>query len=109
MTFVDSGLTFNAAAGEGCTFVDVDQDGDLDLYANRTGNNRLYINNLGPASRPNHLYIDIIEDRDAFGLINTDERFGVGATSKILDCDGNVISGTREVNGGYGHGTQGPG
>ncbi|MBT8222958.1 MAG: VCBS repeat-containing protein, partial [Eudoraea sp.] len=109
MTFVDSGSTFNAAAGEGCTFIDVDQDGDLDLYTNRTGNNRLYINNLGFFQRFNHLYIDIIEDRDAFGLVNTEERFGVGATSKILDCDGNVISGTREVNGGYGHGTQGPG
>ena len=109
MNFIDSGLTFNAAAGEGCTFTDVDQDGDLDLYTNRNGSNRLYINNLGAAARANHLYIDITEDRDIFGLINTEERFGVGATSKILDCDGNVISGTREVNGGFGHGTQGPG
>tara|TARA_Y100001933_G_scaffold161655_1_gene159842 strand:- start:1348 stop:4755 length:3408 start_codon:yes stop_codon:yes gene_type:complete len=106
MSFIDSGLTFNANPGEGCTFIDVDNDGDLDLYVNRSGPNRLYINQLGALSRPNHLYINIIEDRDAFGLLNTEERFGVGATSKILDCDGNVISGTREVNGGYGHGTQ---
>jgi hypothetical protein len=109
MSFVDSGLAFNAAAGEGCTFIDIDQDGDLDLYTNRTGNNRLYINNLGFFQRFSHIYIDGMEDRDALGLTGTEERFGVGATAKILDCDGNVISGTREVNGGYGHGTQAPG
>ncbi len=109
MSFVDSGLAFNAAAGEGCTFIDIDQDGDLDLYANRTGNNRLYINNLGWFQRFSHIYIDGMEDRDELGLTGTEERFGVGATAKILDCDGNVISGTREVNGGYGHGTQAPG
>ena len=109
MSFVDSGLAFNAAAGEGCTFIDIDQDGDLDLYTNRTGNNRLYINNLGFFQRSSHIYIDGMEDRDALGLTGTEERFGVGATAKILDCDGNVISGTREVNGGYGHGTQAPG
>ncbi|NKI27749.1 cadherin-like domain-containing protein [Arenibacter sp. 6A1] len=108
MTFIDSGLTFNTA-GEGCTFIDIDKDGDLDLYMNRTGSNSLYINNLGVLDQPNHLYINIIEDRDDFGLINLEQRFGVGATSKILHCDGNVISGTREVNGGYGHGTQQPG
>ncbi|MET7030853.1 FG-GAP-like repeat-containing protein [Sediminicola luteus] len=109
MNFIDSGLTFSNR-GEGCTFIDIDQDGDLDLYMNRDDRaNVLYINNLGILDRPNHLYINIIEDRDEFGLINTEKRFGVGATSKILDCDGNVISGTREVNGGYGHGTQQPG
>lgn len=108
MNFTDSGISFPNRA-EGCTFIDIDTDGDLDLYMNRSGNNTLYINNLGVLSRPNHLYVKINEDRDAFGLINLEQRFGVGATSKILDCDGNVISGTREVNGGYGHGTMGPG
>ena len=108
MSFVDSGLSFNNR-GEGSTFIDIDSDGDLDLYMNRSGSNALYINNLGATSRANHVYVNIIEDRDDFGLINTEERFGIGATVKIIDCDGNVISGTREVNGGYGHGTQGPG
>ena len=109
MSFVDSGLTFNNSGGEGCTFIDIDQDGDLDLYTNRSGNNRLYINQLGFFQRFSHIYVDGMEDRDALGLTGIEERFGVGATAKILDCDGNVISGTREVNGGFGHGTQAPG
>ncbi|WP_339339053.1 MULTISPECIES: FG-GAP-like repeat-containing protein, partial [unclassified Croceitalea] len=104
MSFVDSGISFQNR-GEGCTFIDIDEDGDLDLYMNRSGDNALYINNLGATDRANHLYIDIKENRDEFGLTGTEERFGIGATAKILDCDGNVISGTREVNGGFGHGT----
>lgn len=105
MSFSDSGSSFQNRA-EGCTFIDIDMDGDLDLYMNRSGANALYINNLSAASRANHVYIDIQENRDDFGLIGTEERFGVGATVKILDCNGTVISGTREVNGGFGHGTQ---
>ena len=62
MSFVDSGLTFNNSGGEGCTFVDIDQDGDLDLYTNRTGNNRLYINQLGFFQRFSHIYVDGMED-----------------------------------------------
>ncbi len=109
IAFVDSGLSFNNR-NEGCTFIDIDEDGDLDLYINRRSKeNELWINNLAVAERVNHLYIDILEDRDAFGLINIEKRFGVGATATILDCNGAIISGIREVNGGYGHGTQEPG
>ncbi|MBM1107963.1 VCBS repeat-containing protein [Aurantibacter crassamenti] len=108
MSFIDSGLTFGNRS-EGSTFIDIDTDGDLDLYVNRNGNNYLYRNNLNATDRADHLYIDVAEDRDEFGLINTERRFGIGATAKILDCDGNVISGIREVNGGSGHGTQEPG
>ncbi len=109
MTFIDSGLIFNNR-NEGSTFIDIDTDGDLDLYVNKNGLvNELWINNLTPSPQANHLYIDVIEDRDVFGLINTETRFGVGATATILDCDGNVISGIREVNGGSGHGTMEPG
>ncbi len=106
MSFVDSGLIFNNNNGEGCTFIDIDNDGDLDLYTNRAGANRLYINDLPVAARADHLYINIIENRDEFGLIIAEQRFGIGATVTILDCAGNVISGIREVNGGSGHGTQ---
>lgn len=54
MTFVDSGINFPNRA-EGCTFIDIDQDGDLDLYMNRSRSNRLYINNPGATNRANHL------------------------------------------------------
>ena len=105
MSFVDSGLTFSNR-NEGSTFIDIDDDGDMDLYVNKNGtNNELWVNNLGAASRGDHLYVDIQEDRDAFGLINTEQRFGIGATARLLDCAGNDLLGIREVNGGQGHGT----
>ena len=105
MTFIDSGLTFNSR-NEGSTFIDIDDDGDMDLYVNKNGvNNELWINNLGATPRGDHLYVDIQEDRDAFGLINSEQRFGIGATARLLDCAGNDLLGIREVNGGQGHGT----
>ncbi len=112
MTFIRDTATnfFNGTGnGEGCTFVDIDRDGDLDLYANKSnGVNELYINNLSNANSDKYLYVDIIENRDLYDLTGIEQRYAVGATARIVDCNGVVISGLREVNGGNGHGTQDP-
>ncbi|WGK65037.1 Ig-like domain-containing protein [Croceiramulus getboli] len=101
--FFNSGSTF----GEGCTFIDIDNDGDLDLYGNKAnGNNHLYINGLSNASSGNFVFLDILEDRAGAGMQNGRRRYAHGATVRLVDCEGNVISGLREVNGGNGHGTQ---
>ncbi len=36
------------------------------------------------------------------------ERVAIGTNVLIRDCNGNIISGLRQVNGVYGHGTQSP-
>jgi len=107
---LDTAQSFNTGAnGEGTTMVDVDDDGDLDIYMNISGTNRLYINNLPPANRNNHLLVNVSEDRGANGSTGGfPERVAVGTNVLIRDCAGNIISGLRQVNGVYGHGTQSP-
>ncbi len=87
---------------EGCTFVDFDNDGDLDLYLNiRGGNNQLWQNNLNDSD---FLMVEVLENLN--NLIPN--RHALGANIVLKDCDGSVLSGIREVNGGNGHGTQDP-
>ena len=109
MTFSLDSETFVNANGEGVTMVDFDDDGDLDIYMSISGTNRLFVNQLPEANRNNHLIIDVKEDRGADGSTGaTPERVATGANILIKDCNGNIISGLRQVNGVYGHGTQSP-
>jgi gliding motility-associated-like protein len=101
------GIAVNADA-EGANFVDFDADGDLDLYINiRNGPNQLWINGLqaSPAGEK-HLYVRVLENRDAGGALGAYERDALGTTLRLLRCDGSPVSGIKEVNGGYGHGNQ---
>jgi len=107
MTFSLDAQTFNTGNGEGTTMVDVDDDGDLDIYMNRTGQNQLYINNLPATNRDNHLIVDVTEDRNPDGTTGGfPGRAAIGTNVLIKDCDGNIVSGLRQVNGSFGHGTQ---
>lgn len=109
MTFTLDAQTFNSSNGEGTTMVDIDDDGDLDIYMNISGTNQLWINNLPAANRNNHLIVNVTEDRAPDGSTGGfSGRIAIGTNVLIRDCDGNIISGLRQVNGVFGHGTQQP-
>ncbi|WP_298481384.1 FG-GAP-like repeat-containing protein [uncultured Maribacter sp.] len=111
MTFSLDSETFNTRNGEGVTMIDIDDDGDLDIYMNISHNsgNQLFRNDLPAANRNNHLLIDVSEDRGANGSTGgLPERVAIGTNVLIRDCAGNIVSGLRQVNGVFGHGTQSP-
>jgi hypothetical protein len=111
MTFLLDAQTFNTRDGEGTTMVDVDDDGDLDIYMNinHSSGNQLWINNLPAANRNNHLIVNVTEDRAPDGSTGGfSGRTALGTNVLIRDCDGNIVSGLRQVNGVFGHGTQQP-
>ncbi len=55
------------------------------------------------------MLIDVSEDRGANGGTGgLPERVAIGTNVLIKDCAGNIVSGLRQVNGVFGHGTQSP-
>ncbi|MEM6261933.1 MAG: FG-GAP-like repeat-containing protein [Bacteroidota bacterium] len=104
--------TNNSGNGEGVIMVDIDQDGDLDIYENKNGSsNKLWINNLYSPSTTDgskaYLVVDVWENRSD-RMQSGKKRYAIGANVVLKDCNGAVISGIRSVNGGTGHGTQDP-
>ena len=95
--------------GEGCAFADFDNDGDLDLYVNKTGANQLWRNDyIGSAAELaatyQNNYLRVIVEKDLGGGLTT---LASNATVRLLDCGSNQISGIREVGaGGASHGSQ---
>lgn len=99
----NAGIT-QASNGEGCSFADYDQDGDLDLYIIlRSSTNQLWRNDLNDGGANDYLFVEPRID-----LGGGSWRSAIGATVVLLDCDGDVISGIREVPTVSGHGTDAP-
>ncbi|MEM8886529.1 MAG: CshA/CshB family fibrillar adhesin-related protein [Bacteroidota bacterium] len=96
----NSGIDINGN-GEGVGFADYDNDGDLDLYINvKNKSNQLWRNALDD---DNYLKVDA-----RISLSGGIYRSAVGANVILKDCQGNVISGIREVPTTSGHGTDAP-
>ena len=76
-------------------FADFDRDGDLDLLINRDG----AASELWRNGQNDIAYLEVI--------LKSGGRDATGATVRLHDCDGNPVSGVREINGGMGHGSQG--
>ena len=86
--------------GEGTAIADYDRDGDLDLLINQDHSNELWQNGL---NNDDYLIVRALRVID-----EETSRDDIGATITLTDCENNLVTGVREVNGGRGHGSQDP-
>jgi hypothetical protein len=86
--------------GEGVAVGDYDRDCDMDVLANLGGGGVAANNVLGRNETNDRNYLMV--------RALTNGRDAIGATASLFSCTGTRVSGVREVNGGEGHGTQGP-
>jgi len=100
---LDSSGIVGAEDGEGAVFADYDNDGDLDLLVNQSGDNQLWRNDTNDAGADAYLAVRVL--RDLGGGLSRDD---IGATIVLQDYNGNPISPVQEINGGKGHGSQQP-
>jgi large repetitive protein len=82
---------------EGLSFVDYDNDGDLDLYVSMAASaNQLWKNDLN-----NNKYLRVNAQWD---LPGTATSIAAGATAALFDCNNNRISPLMNLAAGEGHG-----
>ncbi len=113
LTFVQPAGNFGVSGGgdsEEATFIDYDDDGDLDLFVNHDGANRLWRNSVADSGSAD-------ANADSFLTIDVQSLHGAncasdvsspdyGATVIVRDASGAIV-GTRQINLGKGHGGQG--
>ncbi|MFT6230336.1 MAG: hypothetical protein ACJAZO_000839, partial [Myxococcota bacterium] len=104
----DAGSIDSTRDGESATYVDYDRDGDLDVFVNEDGGNRMWPNdtaNSGGASFNDYLIITPVVD---FADCDEEEVSSpdVGARVSIEAVLGSYNSGVREAGTGRGHGSQ---
>ena len=97
MTFATKNIAVNANT-ESLSFIDFDEDGDMDLYFVVDGAaNQLWENST---NNSNYLYINALKDLGA-----SQTRQAIGANVFLTNCYGDTTS-MRTISGGKGHGTQ---
>lgn len=93
------GLYTSATDGDYKAKMDCNDDGDLDLYVNRSGGNQLWRNGLNDS---NYLIVEPLLDLGG-GFTRGDH----GANAILKSSDGSVIKGgIRDARGSFGHGNQ---